>query len=146
LAQTVNATYTVIDLGNLGGGDSVGFGINNNGQVTGTSSTSDSGLGYVNTHAFVISPPYTSMVDLGVLGVDSTSGGQGINNFGQVAGYSSIVQGNGTKAFLASPPYVGLTDLGNLGSFGAYAAGINDLGQVAGESTDADDDNHAFVW
>ncbi len=44
--------YILTDLGALGSGESAGGGINNNGQVTGASSTSGSGLGYVNSTPF----------------------------------------------------------------------------------------------
>ncbi len=40
-----------------------------------------------------------------------------------------------------------LTDLGTLGGFGeAYAHGINERGQVVGDSPAADGNSHAFLW
>jgi len=50
VAQT---TYTVTDLGTLGGNQSIGQAINNSGQVSGFSYTT----GDSTFHAFVISPP-----------------------------------------------------------------------------------------
>jgi probable HAF family extracellular repeat protein len=138
--------YIITDLGTLGGGDSAGFGINNNGQVTGESSTADTGIGYTEPHAFLISPPYNKMIDLGTLGGDSSSIGSGINNLGQVTGTSSVVEGNGSKAFLISPPYTTMSFIGTLGGNSSSGLGINDNDQIAGSSETANDDNHAFLW
>jgi probable HAF family extracellular repeat protein len=138
--------YILTDLGAFGSGESVGGAINNNGQVTGASSTSGSGVDSINPHAFLISPPYTQMIDLGTLGGDSNSGGSSINDFGQVTGYSSIAQDNGTKAILISPPYTSMSYLGTLGGNSSSGSSINDSGQVTGEAVTADDENHAFLW
>ena len=143
LVQTINPTYTIIDLGSFGG-DSVGFAINNNGQVTGESATSASGLGSL-FHAFVISPPYTQMIDLGSLVKDSTSFGAAINSFGQVTGYF-IPPSNLSTAFLISPPYTSMAALGTLGGNRSSGSGINDSGQVTGGAENANGDNHAFLW
>jgi len=134
--------YIITDLGTLGG-DSAGFGINNNGQVTGESSPTP---GSTNFHAFLISPPYNNMIDLGALGGDSASFGSGINNIGQITGYSSVVEGNGVKAFLISPPYTTMNFLGTLGGNASSGLGINDSGQITGSGETANDDNHAFLW
>jgi len=146
LVQTVRPTYTITDLGSLSasGGDSLGYAINDNGQVTGQSFTYDPVLGRGINHAFVISPPYTTMLDLGGLGTEDISSGLSINNFAQITGYSSA---NAPKAFLTSPPYISMIDLGNLGlPGGATGSGINDSGHLTGEAKTADDDEHAFLW
>src|SRR5690242_20059080 len=75
--------YTVMDLGSLGGGDSVAFGINNSGQVAGSSS----GIG--GTHAFRTAPnkpinPTTDDLGIGVAHDINVSGqvvGSNGNNF-----------------------------------------------------------------
>ena len=113
-AQT---TYTITDLGTLGGASSVGYGINASGQVTGSSITAD-GL----QHAFMISPPYSSMTDLGTLSPGLPSAGYDINDSGQVTGFA------GSQAFVTSPPYSSLTYLPGP----SVAHGINASGQVAG--------------
>jgi len=61
-AQAPPAGVTITDLGTLGGGSSVAYGINNHGQVVGESDTVDG-----NTHAFLWQNG--SMTDLGVRSV-----------------------------------------------------------------------------
>src|SRR5262245_52541256 len=78
-ATAAQSGYTIIDLGTLGGTSSVGQGLNASGQVTGYAETTGGG-----THAFVISAPYASMIDVGTPGASSV--GYGINDFGIVTG------------------------------------------------------------
>jgi probable HAF family extracellular repeat protein len=129
------------DLGTLGGSYSSGFAINTSGQVTGFSGT----VGNSATHAFLISPPYTSMTDLGTLG-GNFSFGSGINASGQVAGYSTPKSSSAYHAFLISPPYTSMTDLGTLGGNFSYGLAINASGQITGFSnTTGDSVHHAFL-
>src|SRR4051812_26875945 len=86
--------YTVTDLGTLGGGFSLGFDINANGQVTGFSHIP----GTFDAHAFVWDPA-TGMRDLGTLGGD-TSVGYSINTRGQVTGYSYPAGNQASHAFV----------------------------------------------
>ena len=77
---TVN--YALTDLGTLPGGTiSLAEGINNNGQVVGSSSTTDG-----NQHAFLYSNG--TMHDLGVLPGGTSSTASGINDNGVVVGSS----------------------------------------------------------
>ena len=73
---------TVTNLGTLGGDESVALGINDAGQVVGSSHTA----GGVILHAFVTGPNGMGMRDLGTFG-GSFSSADGINEAGQVAGY-----------------------------------------------------------
>jgi len=73
-------SFTITDLGTLGGNESNALGINNSGQIVGYSRT-NSNL----DHAFLWDRG--SMVDLGTLGGD-TSRAADINDFGQIAGTS----------------------------------------------------------
>ncbi|HST79825.1 MAG TPA: HAF repeat/PEP-CTERM domain-containing protein [Verrucomicrobiae bacterium] len=115
--------YSVTDLGSLGGGISSGSGINNAGQVTGSSWPLSS-----SSHAFLYSNG--QMSDLGTLG-GSFSVGEAINDAGQVAGFSDTFT-NATRAFLYSNDQ--MTDLGTSGGTSSYGNGINNAGQVTGFS------------
>jgi len=82
------------------------------------------------------------VTDLGTLG-GSISYAYGINNSGQVAGWSYLAENSTWHAFL----YDGTAkkDLGTLGGSISYAYGINNTGQVVGNSyTTGDSVAHAF--
>jgi probable HAF family extracellular repeat protein len=129
--------YKFTDLGALGGGgggdSSIAMGINNSGQVAG--STYTSGV----MHAIIWNG--TTPTDLGG-GIYSF--GLGINDSGQVVGSSDILGGdyhatlwNGTTP----------TDLGTLGGSFSQAWDINDSGQVVGRSgTIGNAVAHATLW
>jgi probable HAF family extracellular repeat protein len=136
------ATYSITDLGSLGGGYTVGLAINNNGQVTGYSSIAKTiptsgccGNCYGGgpripctthpTHAFVWSNG--TMTGLGTLG-GNYSQGLSINLSGQVVG--SADTGTGSSSFLWNG-----TTMTPLSGVGAYW--INDAGQIAGACTDS---------
>lgn len=127
-------------LGTLGGHTSVAYGINNAGQVTGTSYT---GAG-TTLHAFLFSGG--AMQDLGTLG-GSMAIAYAINAAGQVAGTSY----NGSQVQRAFLQEAGTwQDLGVLGdplsSLTSGAADINAAGQVVGTSRTAGSRLHAFLY
>ena len=134
--------YTITDLGTLGGYSSSASGINNAGQIVGTSNTSTG-----ESHAFLYSDG--QMQDLGTLGGPS-SYGNSINNAGQVVGRSQISTNSSYYPFLYSNGQ--MTNLGTLGppyTAGSYATGINDAGQIAGYAETPSDPNysvHAFLY
>src|SRR5262245_5781374 len=88
-------SYTVTDLGTLGGASSVAYAINNVGQMAGNSYMPDN----VTTHAFLydggVDPP---LQDLGTLG-GKESGASGINDSGQVVGWANTPS-QAARAFL----------------------------------------------
>ena len=116
--------YTVTDLGDLGGGASLAYGINAGGQVVGKSLTA--GDSY---HAFLYNGG--TMTDIGTLGGIGDSVAYGINSAGQIVGQSCTVSGLANNAFFYSAGR--MTDLGTLGggvyNYGSCAYGINNSGR-----------------
>lgn len=149
LTATFAATsfsYTVTDLGTLGGSSSQAYGINDTGQVVGNADTSN-GL----SHAFLWDQG--TMNDLGTVDGYSYSSAYKINNVGQAVGSAYIEPINRTDnsprlALLwaqgaQSPPQ----DLGSLGGNRSDAYGINNRGDVVGLSRlDNTTYNRAFLW
>ena len=126
----------VTDLGTLGGRSGSAYGINNVGQVIGSSFAPD---GFM--HAFLWQDG--TMTDLGGLPGYQFSVAWDINDVGQVVG-SSDGQDGTTHAVLWE--HGGVRDLGNLGGRGATAFGINDAGQVVGISFSDDGRMRPFLW
>jgi probable HAF family extracellular repeat protein len=159
------------DLGTLGGRNSEGWAINDNGQVTGFSDVARG------SHAFLYSGG--TITDLGTLGGRNSQGldindsghvtggaevrsgeshvflysggsmadlgpgeGTAINNSGQITGGASVGSGY-VHAFLYSGG--SRTDLGTLGGGSSVGLDINDRGQVTGIS-DIDGASHAFLY
>ncbi len=87
----------------------------------------------------------SNITTLGSLG-SRESRGQGINNLGQVVGFSDLDTGE-THAFRTAPnSNINPTtdDLGTLGGSFSAANDINDNGQVVGSSTTTGGETHAF--
>ncbi|KAB8316387.1 DUF3466 family protein [Tolypothrix campylonemoides VB511288] len=160
-ASAMAATmYDVTDLGNLGQPFTFGYGINDAGQVVGSS-------GIVPNRAFLWNSS-SGMTDLGTLPGGTNSYAYDINNAGQVVGSSDgagflwtsstgmtplgtstanainnagQVVGGENRAFLWSSS-TGSTDLGTLpGASSSSASDINDNSQVVGTSS-----SRAFLW
>ena len=124
-------SYTVTDLGTLGGTSSHAYGINNSGQVVGDAD----GIS-LTVHGFLWESG-TGILDLGTFG-GAHSHAYAINDTGQVAGWSYNSDG-ACRAFLWQSGS-GMQDLGTLGGNYSLAYGINNNGQVVGS------DGHAFLW
>lgn len=119
--------YTAQDLGVLWwGGQTVGYGLNNSGQVVGASLTLSGWRG------FITGVNGVGMTELGTLG-GNTSFAMAINDSGQVAGYATTAAMR-NRAFLTGPGGIGMTDLGTLGGAESFARGVNAQGQVVGNA------------
>ena len=165
----------IIDLGTLGGNQGGAWGINSRGQIAGDSTTSIPDpycfFGTVQIRAFLWEKG--KMRDLGTLGGNCASPGfvtidaavNTLNERGQVVGASTTstipnpLTGVPTWAPFLWEEGKGMTNLGTLGGAWGGAQGINNRGQVIGQSSIAADpaacnafpDNgdlncHAFLW
>jgi probable HAF family extracellular repeat protein len=122
----------VTNLGSLGGSVQVALAINNRDQVAGVSNLP----GDATYHAFIWRKGM--MTDLGTLPGDSFSWAWGINDQGQVVGYSSDANGN-SRAFLWQDGV--MTDLNSLipptsSLYLTLAWSINSRGEIVGFAYD----------
>ncbi len=142
-----HATWVITDLGTLPGFlSSAAFGVNNVGQVTGSTST-DTGVGSGNIHGFLWTPDRPNgltgaFTDLGV----ATSGlanGMKINDYGQVAvnvGAPSEIAWLWTPTSANARSGAAVALLGTASPSDGF--GLNNLGQVVGGGGPAG----PFVW
>ena len=138
------SSYTITDLGTLGGNNSIPYWITNRGEVVGVSDT-----GQFDTSGNPIDHAFRwvggRMQDLNTLG-GTNSSATGANAAGQAAGISDVTSGLTSHAVLWSAGT--MTDLGALNGPNGYSFAqlINAEGQVAGGSTTADGGFDAVVW
>jgi probable HAF family extracellular repeat protein len=137
-ANAFGQGFNITQIGTLGGEQSLASGVNNRGDVVGSSFTA----GNLASHTFV----YRKGVlrDLHPF-VDSGFGGSGgINNSGQIAGWLTTAPGAAVAAFYGAN---GITVMGSLGGFWAVAEAVNNVGQLAGWSyLPGNANTHAFLY
>jgi probable HAF family extracellular repeat protein len=133
-------TFTVQDLGTLGGPFALVQAMSKSGEVVGISRVADN----TRSDAFAWTEA-TGMVDIPGFG-GSVSIAQAVNDHGVVVGYSYFPGDNTYHAFRWSP-LDGTTDLGTLpgGSY-SEARAISDNGVIFGVSIRANGPQYAFSW
>jgi probable HAF family extracellular repeat protein len=126
---------------------SVGYAVNASGQVTGASQIGGNFPSNSTQHAFLSGPGGGPLKDLGTFPGGTNSFGFGVNDSGQVVGFSDIA-GGADHAFLYSGGQ--MFDLNSLIAPGSgftlvQALGISDTGYITGYGTAADGTTHAFL-
>ena len=122
----------MIDLGTLGGANSVAVAVNGVGQVVGWSDTTFESDPPV--HAFSWTQT-GGMVDLGTLG-GSDSEARDVNTLGQVVGVSRLP--NGDRHGFSWAASTGVLDLGTIAQGSeSFASAVNDKGVIVGAATHA---------
>ena len=131
-------SYTITDLGTLGGSFSRAYDINSAGQITGRSYMPSSV-----TAGFLWEDG--KMINIGSLGNETgESSANGINDFAAICG-SSEPPDQQTHAFRWQDGR--MVDLGTLGGVGSRGYAINNLGDVTGRALPAGSSvNHAVMW
>lgn len=124
------------NLGSLGSGRSEAIDINDSGQVAGHFDTNEE-----TSHAFITGPDGMGMRDFSRDYFYSIT--YGINDTGQVVGWSRTDEDQPSYAFITGPNGIGMKTLPSLGAGGGY--GINNAGQVVGSSLTDEGRFHAFV-
>jgi probable HAF family extracellular repeat protein len=98
------------------------------------------------SHAFLTGPNGVGIKDLGTLG-GAESAANGVNDYGQVVGWSDSPGNTEALGFITGRNGVGMTRLGALGGteFGTSGNGINNLGRVVGYTETSDASIGAFI-
>jgi probable HAF family extracellular repeat protein len=136
---------TMSDIGDLGGGSAVAHDVNEPGQIVGASSNGQTSRPFVWWRG--------EMRDLGtVAGGDATPGrAWGVNNRGDVVGFSRVAGTTSQATLWAGPNRPRLGQPVGLGSLGdgerfSEAFAINDRRQAVGRSLVTGSTERAFLW
>lgn len=135
--------YSIVDLGGIGGGTSSANGINNLGQV----------VGQFNPAVWSYPPSFFKARSFGYTDGVATeiavpgsfwSYASAISENGKIVGSASTNGSSMTQAYLYSNGTV--QSLGHLGGGISAAWGVNNSGQVVGQSVDSQQHYYAFVY
>ena len=134
-------TYTLSDLGTLGGESSTASGLNASGQIVGVADTTDNEArdGFVTGTNGAL--PLRDLGSLGGVG----SFAPAINATGRVAGTAPLSGDGPLHVFLSAANGGSLIDLGTLSGMNSYGYAVNGAGRVAGYSSIASGATHAFL-
>src|SRR5690242_7146145 len=99
------------------------------------------GLGILIAHTAMAEPPRFTVQDIGTLGGRFTTA-TGVNEAGQVTGYSETADGQIHGFVYANGQ---MQDLGTLGGTGSLGAAINALGAVTGFALNTTSEEHTFI-
>jgi probable HAF family extracellular repeat protein len=132
----------MVDLGTLGGDNSIAYGVSNDGWIVGTSETP----GNAANHAFIDRFGAHGFVDIGTLGGGDYSAAISVNSRGHAVGFSSLAGWECDHAFIYDATTARLVDLNALVDlpkgvvlWGAIA--INEKDQIAAY----DGTEHAYL-
>jgi probable HAF family extracellular repeat protein len=118
--------YEIIDLGTLGGDESLAHNINDNGQIVGSAYTASG-----ESNGCLYDPTGSgNNINLG------SETAMCVNNHGQIVGW-------GATLFYPSGSNI---DLGGLGGVWSAAYYINDIGQIVGQANTSSGDSHACLF
>ena len=135
-SESASARATIVDLGTLGGAQSIAYDINNKGQIVGMSTT-DSGQ----VHAVMWE--HGATFDLGASFPGRYSEAHAINDAGQIVG--AVSNGWESRAVMWEPDGT-VRDLGSFGGRWNEAWDINNDAEVTGRSWTATEAERSFLW
>lgn len=131
-APAMSASWTLTDLGTLGGTSSAANGLNNAGQVVGYAQAADG-------------TPYPVIWRGGVAVQLSTRPGRAVAISAGGVAAGNVMSADGLRLDATLLTGGNAHDLGTFGGSFSLAAAVNDSGQVVGYSRTPDEKDHAFL-